>query len=168
MFKKLLPLLLLPLCCAAFAGTVTGHVFIDASNDGQLQAGEPPVAGALISDGLTIAATGADGAYQLSIPDGDQVVFIDNPKGTWPTKGFYRNVKAGAAQVDFPLKQQEQKLPFYFVQGTDLHTSPQIADQMAQYVQAINNLPVPLAFVVHTGDLVNDSNPQTVEAARPK
>ncbi|MHB8995918.1 MAG: metallophosphoesterase [Armatimonadota bacterium] len=166
MFKVLLPLLLLPLCCVAFAGTVTGHVFIDANNDGQLQAGEPPVAGALVSDGLTVVATEADGAYQLTVPDGDQVVFIDNPKGTWPTKGSYRNVKVGPAQADFPLRQHEQKLPFYFVQGTDLHTRPQIADQMAQYVQAINSLPVPLAFVVHTGDLVNDTNGQTVDAAR--
>ncbi|MGE5532553.1 MAG: metallophosphoesterase [Bacteroidota bacterium] len=166
MFRKLLPLLLLPLCCAACAGTVTGHVFLDANNDGQFQPGEPPVAGVLISDGLTIAATGPDGAYQLTVPEGDQVIFLDNPKGTWPTKGFYRNVKAGAAQADFPLRRQEQKLPFYFVQGTDLHTRPDIADQMAQYVQAINTLPVPLAFVVHTGDLVNDSNPMTVDAAR--
>lgn len=166
MLRHGLPLLLLVLCSATLAGTVTGHVFLDGNKDGQWQAGEDPLPGVLVSDGLAFAATGADGAYQLTTPDGDQVVFLDNPTGTWPTRGFYRNVKVGPAVADFPLSRQEQKLPFTFVQGTDLHIRPDIAPQMAQYVKAINSLPITPAFVVHTGDLVVDTNGQTVEGAR--
>ena len=166
MLRRFLPLALLLTCCAAFAGTVTGHVFLDANADGQWQAEESAVPRALLSDGLSFATSGDDGAYQLTSPDGEQVIFIDNPAGTWPTQGFYRNVKVGPAVADFPLRRQEQKLPFYFVQGTDLHIRPEIAPQMAQYVQALNSLPVPLAFVVHTGDLVVDATNQNVEGAR--
>lgn len=166
MLRRVLPAAFMLLCCAAFAGTVTGHVFIDANADGKWQASEPAVDGAVVSDGLSFATAGADGCYELASPDGDQVIFIENPSGTWPTHGFYRNVKVGPATADFPLRQQEQKLPFYFVQGTDMHIRPEIAPLMARYVDAINSLPVPLAFVVHTGDLVADIMGQDIAESR--
>ncbi|MBU0609674.1 MAG: hypothetical protein KKI08_17435, partial [Armatimonadetes bacterium] len=153
-----LPLVLMLLPALAFAGAISGHVFMDANGDGQFQAGEAPVPGALVSDGLAIVAPGADGAYQLQSPDGLQVVFVVNPSGTWPTAGFYRVLPAGAGQADFPLARQEQKTPFHFVHGTDMHIYDTCAAQMAQYVKTINELPVPVAFVVHTGDLGRDTN----------
>ena len=157
MSRLTFPLLLLSLPVLAFSGTISGHVFMDANGDGQYQAAEPPVAGALVSDGIAITAPGADGGYQLQSPDGLQVVFVVNPSGTWPTAGFYRVLPTGAGQADFPLARQEQKLPFYFVHGTDLHIYDTAAGQMAQYVKALNELPVSLAFVVHTGDLAVDT-----------
>jgi hypothetical protein len=158
MRRLTLPLLALFLPVLAFSGAISGHVFLDANGDGQCQAGEPPVAGALVSDGLAIVAAGADGGYQLQSPEGLQVVFVVNPSGTWPTAGFYRVMPTGAGQADFPLARQEQKLPFYFVHGTDLHIYDTAAAQMAQYVKTINELAVPVAFVVHTGDLARDTN----------
>ncbi|MCE5237223.1 metallophosphoesterase [bacterium] len=157
MRRLTLPLLLVFLSAFVYAGTISGHVFLDANGDGQYQAGEPPAAGVLVSDGIAIVAPGADGAYQLQSPDGPQVVFVVNPTGTWPAAGFYRNVPTGAEQADFPLVRQEQKTPFYFVHGTDLHIQDSAAAQMAQYVKTLNELPVPLAFVVHTGDLAVDT-----------
>ncbi|MEN6643626.1 MAG: metallophosphoesterase N-terminal domain-containing protein [Armatimonadia bacterium] len=154
------------LACGVWAGTVTGRVFVDLNGDGTYQAGEAGVAGVLVSDGATLVRTAADGVYRLEMPDGEQVVFVENPAGTWATKGFYRNVKVGPAEADFPLVRQEQKVPFYFVQGTDLHIRPGVEPQMAQYVAAINGLAVPLAFVVHTGDLVADTNGSDVNEAR--
>ncbi|NPV48861.1 MAG: hypothetical protein HPY69_18120 [Armatimonadetes bacterium] len=161
---RFLPLLLLTVPC--LAGTVTGHVFLDTNGDGQWQAADQPCAGALVTDGLTVVATAADGAYVLDSPDGYQVISVENPPQTWPTHGFWRGVTVGPATADFPLRAQEQSLPFYFVQGTDLHTRPDVDAQMAHYVTAINSLPVPLAFVVHTGDLVVDTCARDVPAAR--
>ncbi len=158
MRRLTLPMLLMFLPALAFAGAISGHVFMDANGDGQFQAGEAPVPGALVSDGLAIVAPGADGAYQLQSADGLQVVFVVNPSGTWPTAGFYRVLPTGAGQADFPLVTQEQKTPFHFVHGTDLHIYDTSAAQMAQYVKTINELPVPVAFVVHTGDLGRDTN----------
>ncbi|MEN6545182.1 MAG: metallophosphoesterase N-terminal domain-containing protein, partial [Armatimonadia bacterium] len=125
------------LACGVWAGTVTGRVFVDLNGDGTYQTGEAGVAGVLVSDGATLVRTAADGVYRLDTPDGEQVVFVENPAGTWATKGFYRNVKVGPAEADFPLVRQEQKAPFYFVQGTDLHIRPGVEPQMAQYVAAV-------------------------------
>jgi hypothetical protein len=142
MRRRTLPLLLLFLPAVVSAGAISGHVFMDANGDGQFQPGELPV----------------PGAYQLQSPDGLQVVFVVNPSGTWPTAGFYRTLPTGAGQADFPLVRQEQKTPFYFVHGTDLHIYDTSAAQMARYVKTINELPVPVSFVVHTGDLGRDTN----------
>jgi hypothetical protein len=161
-----LRLLTLLLAAPCLAGTVTGHVFLDANGDGQWQAADQPCAGALVSDGLTVVPTAADGAYSLQSPDGYQVISVENPPQTWPAKGFWRGVTVGPATADFPLRAQEQPVPFTFVQGTDLHTRPDVDAQMAQYVSAINGLPVPLAFIVHTGDLVVDTCARDVPAAR--
>jgi len=145
-----------------WAGLISGHVFIDANGDGQYQPGETPVPEALVSDGLTIVAPQSNGAYQLQAPEGLQVVFLINPSGTWPTAGFYRIMPTGEGQADFPLRQEEQRNPFYFVHGTDLHIYDTCAAQMAQYVKTLNELPVPLAFVIHTGDLVRDAARTTI------
>lgn len=156
------------LCWGAWAGEVTGRVFIDADADGRWDEGERPLAGALVSDGLSIVATAADGTYTLQSPDGPQVIFVVNPEDTWPLQGFHRYVQVGPATVDFPMQQQEQEVPFYFVQGTDLHvrTDPAVVAQVQRYVNAVNSIPLPIAFVVHTGDLVVDTNHSTVEEAR--
>ena len=150
------------------AGTVSGRVFIDANGDGAWQQGEEALAGALVSDGASIVATGQDGSYSLQAGDGPQAVFVVNPSGTWPQASFYHYLPATPAQADFPMKRQEQPVPFYFVQGTDLHVrnQPEVAADVEKYVQAVNSLPLPIAFVVHTGDLVVDSNRSTVEEAR--
>jgi len=155
MRRLLLLLVFLPVF--ATAGTISGHVFLDANGDGQFQAGELPPAGALVSDGVAIIAPAADGAYQLQTPDAPQVVFVVNPSGTWAAAGFYRYLPAGAGQADFPLIRQEQKQPFLFVHGTDLHIYDNSDAPMARYVQAVNDLPGPVAFVVHTGDLAVDT-----------
>lgn len=162
--RTYLPLLLVAVCAMSWGGTISGRVFLDANDDGLYQATEEAVTGALVSDGLTIVASGTDGRYRLESPDGEQVVFVVNPSGTWFPRGFSRLVQVGPAEADFPLVRQEQKLPFCFVQGTDLHIRPEIADKMARYVAAVNALPLPVAFVVHTGDLVVDSTMATSAA----
>jgi len=151
-----------------WSGEVTGRVFVDANGDGAWQQGEAAVAGALVSDGTSVAAVDADGEYAMQVADGDQVVFVVNPPDTWPTAGFYRNVRVGPARADFPMRTETQSLPFYFVQGTDLHVrdEPLVREYVARYVQTINEMPLPIAFVVHTGDLVVDANGARPEQAR--
>lgn len=161
-----LPLLALLWALPVLSGTIAGHVFFDSNGDGAWQATDAPCAGVLVSDGQTLVATATDGSYSLIAPDGPQVVFVENPPQAWPTQGFWRYLKTGAGSADFPLRSQDQALPFIFVQGTDLHTRPDVDALMAQYVAAVNRLPLPLAFVVHTGDLVVDAGALTVGPAR--
>lgn len=164
--RLLLMLAAILLVGPCLAGTIAGHVFLDVNGDNQWQPTDKPCPGALVTDGQAIVATGADGAYALTTPDGPQVVSLENPSQTWPAQGFWRYLKDGAGTADFPLQAQEQELPFVFLQGTDLHIRPNVGDKMAQYVNALNTFPLPLAFVVHTGDLVVDSGAETVPGAR--
>lgn len=164
--RQLLPLCALLLISQCYAGIITGRVFIDLNGDGQWQPTDRPCPQVLVSDEVRLVTTDAEGRYRLSGPQGPRVVFIENPPQTWPTRGFWRYLPAGAGTVDFPLQEQEQKLPFTFVQGTDLHTHAGVNHLMARYVEAVNTLPVPLAFVVHTGDLVSDVGATVVANAR--
>jgi len=159
---------LLAVVCAlpCLGGTIVGRVFVDSNADGAWQATDAPCPGALVSDGQTFATTAADGTYALVALDGPQVVFVENLPQTWPSQAPWRYVATGTGTADFPLARQEQRVPFVFVQGTDLHIRTDTTAQMARYTAAVNALPYPLAFVVHTGDLVIDSGEATVDRAR--
>ncbi len=69
---------------------VTGTVFEDLNQDGVRQASERGVAGVLVSNGLHVVRTNADGAYTLPVRD-DMSVFVIKPSG-WrpPTEGASR------------------------------------------------------------------------------
>jgi len=50
---------------------------------------------------------------------------------------------------------QEQPEDFFFLQITDTHTNSQIdrADMLREFARRVPKLPIPVAFVVNTGDL---------------
>ncbi len=62
------------------AETVSGTVFLDANRNSRLDAGETGVEGVLVSNGLEVATTDADGAYELPARE-DMNVFITKPAG---------------------------------------------------------------------------------------
>lgn len=157
----------LPLAVAP-AGTVTGRVFLDANGNGAFDAGEEGVAGCVVSDERAFARSDAEGRYQLALPAGPAAVFAVNAPGTWPAARWWRHVADGGADatVDFPLRAREQGGPLYFVHGTDPHIQTNAAPMYRRYVEHVNALPVPVSFVVHTGDLVVDAAQTTMERAR--
>ena len=157
--RLLLLVSLLTLSAPVWALTINGRVFVDANSDGAWQAGGA-ARRAIVSDGAALVTTGPDGGYALDTQS--DTVFCVNPTGTWPEGSFWRRIEAGTTSADFPMLRREQMVPFYFVQGTDLHIRPDVAEKMAQYVNAINSFALPVAFVVHTGDLVVDTNLSTV------
>lgn len=59
---------------------VRGAVFEDRSGSGKRQAGDPGLAGVLVSNGYDVARTDADGSYSLPVEDGD-AVFVIKPSG---------------------------------------------------------------------------------------
>ena len=73
------------LCLLAAAGTAgaarwEGRVFHDIDGNGAADAGEPGLAGVVVSDGLALARTDADGHYRLDARD-DAPVFVVKPAG---------------------------------------------------------------------------------------
>jgi len=121
-----------------------------------------------VSDERTFARSGEEGRYQLPLPAGPTVVFVVNAPGTWPGARWWKHLAGGGADatVDLPLCAQDQSKPLYFVHGTDPHIQTNAAPMYRRYVEHVNALPVPVQFVVHTGDLVIDAAQTSMERAR--
>lgn len=64
-------------------GTVSGVVYHDQNENGQLDSGEQGIEGVLVSNGREITVTDSDGAYQIETED-NSFVFVIKPRG-WNT-----------------------------------------------------------------------------------
>lgn len=62
------------------AETARGRVFEDLNVNGNLDAGEPGIAGVRVSDGIGVVVTDGQGNYELDIGK-EAVIFISKPKG---------------------------------------------------------------------------------------
>jgi 3',5'-cyclic-AMP phosphodiesterase len=81
-----------------------------------------------------------------------------------------------ACQVGEPTAQTAQKLsaasPFSFVQISDTHigfhkpANEHVTDTLQKAIAAINALPTPPAFVIHTGDISHLSKPEEFDQAK--
>ncbi len=146
----------------AWAGTCTGVVYLDANANGQRDAGEDAVAGCTVSADCPSAAepvfglTDETGRYRLSLPDGPAVIFIINPSQRWPTDRWWHYTPDGSGEVDFGLRVDQQTIPFHVVHGTDMHIHPACMDNYRGYLDHVTGLPIDVAFVLHTGDMVRD------------
>jgi hypothetical protein len=141
------------------AAAVEGRVWLDANGNGRFDAGEQGVAGCLVSDGIQLVRTDANGHYRLEPSSAQAAVFVVNPSGTWPGVRWWTT--AGSATppgtIDFALRTQRQDGPLIFVQGTDMHLHPGATPLYRRYIEQLNRLPLPVRFVIHTGDLVLDA-----------
>jgi 3',5'-cyclic AMP phosphodiesterase CpdA len=148
--------------CFVDAG-VHGRVYLDANGNGKLDADEKPLAGCIVSDGRQLVRTDAAGHYELPNGEGPVTVFVVNRPYTRPSGRWWATLADGHAanEVDFGLAEEAQKEPLLFLQGTDLHVlqRPDVANFYRQYLEHVNAIPLPLRFVVHTGDLVVDALP---------
>ena len=150
--------LTLLLTSSLFGATIQGTVFLDQNGDGRRQAAEPPVAGAMVSDQFALVRSGADGGFTIDPDPRSEVLFVVNPAGTWPSSPWHLTVADVTGHVSFALRPMDQPDPVTFVQGTDMHVHPVARDKYEQYIAHVNASPYHPEFVVHTGDLVRDSN----------
>jgi hypothetical protein len=128
----------------ADAAAVTGLVFEDNDGSGRASAGNPGLAGVLVSNGKDVAVTDAGGRYTLPLPD-EAVIFVIKPAGFMPPVDpvtnlprFYRLHQPNGspaelnltfegvppsgplpASVDFPLRRQDEPSAFEVVMFTD-------------------------------------------------
>jgi len=112
---------------AAEPVAVRGLVFRDANANGRPDAGEPGLANAVVSDGLSVHRTGADGRYAFEAdvdPAQRQgqapIIFVSVPSGFRAQGPWYQSAK-DAGDLDFALVAEEQRLPFTFIHMTDAH-----------------------------------------------
>ncbi len=139
----------------ARAAEVAGTVYMDENGNGRRDAGERGLPGVMVSDGRAVADTAGDGAYRLQSGDDRPLVWVSVPRDTRPAGPWYRWAEAGQA-ADFALAASPQVEQFQFVQITDSHIGR--VDLLQQFCQRLNEFPLPLAFVINTGDLVGGAD----------
>jgi len=108
---------------------VRGLVFQDTNANGRRDAGETGLAKAVVSDGLSVHRTGADGRYAFEAdvdpaqrPGQAPIIFVSVPSGFRAQGPWYKSAK-DAGDLDFALVAEEQRLPFTFIHVTDAHMS---------------------------------------------
>lgn len=180
-------LLLVSLCSASAAiantQTATGTVYLDRNNNQLRDAGEPGVPGVLVSNGVEVVATNANGEYELPVSD-ETVLFVIKPRNyrtltdhlnLW--RGYYIHKPNGSPDadfifkgtqptgplppaVDFPLYASPEPARFTFLAlgDTQIYSMQQI-DWLAQdtFAEIIDNNAWGAAFAVTLGDLVGDN-----------
>ena len=130
---------------------VTGRIYLDRNGNGKLDAGEPGVASVLVSNGITVVASDAAGKYRIAAGDGPTLLWISVPRDHTAPRGFWRWT-TGAPSEDFPLASRPQSDHYYFIQITDSHVGS--VELVKRFVDRVNVFPLPIEFVVNTGDLV--------------
>jgi hypothetical protein len=149
---------------AGLAGTqLSGRVYLDSNNNQRFDPGEPGVPGVLVSDGLAVVATDADGRYRLNSADRRTLVSISVPRDHAVPTGFWRWTD-GSHDEDFALVRRPQADAFLFVQITDTHVGR--VDLVQEFAARVNKFPKPVAFVVNTGDLVGGIDTVLADKAR--
>ena len=62
----------------------SGHVFHDRGGTGRRRAGDPGIAGVMVSNGRDVVLTDSEGRWRLPVADGDSVFVIKPPHWTTP------------------------------------------------------------------------------------
>lgn len=165
---------------AAQAQTAKGVVFEDVNANGVRDAGEPPVRGVLVTNGLDVVPTDAQGRYSLELPEDRGVIFVIKPAGyAVPVdelnlpRFYYVHRPEGTPienlrfpgieptgplpdSVDFPLTRAAEARDFDVILVAD--PQPYNDQEVAWYGRTVipDIAATPAAFAIALGDLVGD------------
>jgi len=147
--------------CDVAAEAISGRVFLDANNNGQMDAGESGIPKVAVTDGVQIVQSGADGAYRFELADDPvlplraaRTVAVSWPSNTWPSSPWWRRldqVQPGQA-INFGLVRDQQKIPFAIVHATDPHDAFRREFNFL-WRQDVGRMGDLVRFAVVTGDL---------------
>ena len=159
LWKSWLGVLLVAILASPAPGiTVSGRVFVDQNGDELAQVEEPGLARVVVSDGREVVLTSKGGDYQIETEPG-RLVFVTLPRGYRAGKSFYAAAAAGGT-LDFGLLEwpASRRSEVRFVQITDIHVTQKddTVSTFSEDIEEINALQPEAAFVIATGDLVNN------------
>lgn len=143
---------------------ITGTVFLDQDANGVKGATETGIPNVVVSNGVTTTLTSASGGY--SLPKEGDFVFVTVPKTHAASGAWYKSTSG--TQADFGLKlapeQNKEAESFTFIHMTDVHLDD---DNLETFNEAIGEFEkMSPAFVVSTGDLVNEGDEKTISTAQ--
>jgi hypothetical protein len=147
----------------SYSARIEGHVYLDANRNGRWDDGEKGIPGVLVSDGRHVVATDASGRFRLESDDARALLWITVPRDHRPTTSFWRWAD-GHQPESFGLVRHPQSENFCFIQITDTHIGN--ADALRLFAKQTSKLPIPIPFVVNTGDLGGDAFFDNKEAGK--
>ena len=147
----------------SYSAIIEGCVYLDAKQNGRWDDGEMGVPGVLVSDGRRVVATDAIGHYRLDSDDVRALLWITVPRDHRPIASFWRWAD-GHQPENFGLVRHPQPNDFCFIQITDTHIGN--AEALRQFAKQTSKLPIPIPFVVNTGDLGGDAFSELKEPGR--
>lgn len=138
------------------ATTHVGHVFVDANKNGVFDAGEKPLKGVAVSDGLHVVQTLGDGSFELPGHSRERFVFITTPSGYKSDNRHYRKIEAGGKSYDFGLqsytataKKGDHK--YVHITDTEIFNTTNHEEWVGNIRDYVANEKA--AFIIHTGDI---------------
>ncbi|HXV61649.1 MAG TPA: metallophosphoesterase, partial [Vicinamibacteria bacterium] len=150
-------------------GVVAGVVFEDTDGDSQRGPGEPGVPGVVVCTRSGCRTTAEDGAYEVPVAPGTQIVWARQPDGFRSRSGFWRRVPADPFEwlVNIPFERSEETVSqFSFLHASDTHLDAESLPRFRRLRQIAAERDV--AFVLLTGDLVRDALRVSEETARER
>ena len=152
---------------------VWGKVFLDLDEDGDFDSGEPGIENVAVSNGRLsdvlgsgVLLTASDGSFSFLTPLTDsRFVFVTVPSGNTATSSFWHRLSAATnpdtAYFGLRLTPETANPDFRWVQISDPHvrTEPENGVEFSADLTEIEELPLPPAFIVITGDLVETGHP---------
>lgn len=143
---------------------IQGIVYLDHNSNNKRDADEPGLPNIPVSDGADIVFTDDEGKYRLNNSSREaRFVFVSIPANYDKSSPFYYQVVQEKERRNFDIGLRkavtEEQEPFSFVQITDVHISGfERTPYLENELKIINTLNPKPAFIVATGDLVNDAN----------
>jgi Icc protein len=134
----------------AGVAAVSGTVYDDANANGRRDPGEAGLGGVVVSDGVAVAASGADGTYRLSSTG--RLVFVVTPGDRRAVGTFYH---APAATLDFGLARSTVPATWRFAHLSDSHVDATNVGRLRDAFALARSRAADLALV--SGDLVKDA-----------
>ena len=144
-----------------FPDGITGTVFEDANSNGIQDGDEQGVKGVLVSNGVYCRPTNKAGEYNL--PAEGSLVFITTPRDYTPTGQWYASIPSGELSFGLRYTPEKDSSDFTFVQMTDIHLAQEEAAAFSGLTAELNEMAP--AFVVATGDLIDEGNTAKVATA---
>ena len=127
-----------------------GWVYEDSNGNGIRDKGEVGIAGVSVSDQQEVVQTNEEGFFSLESAGDFPYLFISMPEGY--SGKFYRSREA---ELNFPLKKEQQKEHFFFIHASDTHIDSANLPRMIHFRKMAEELNP--AFIIITGDLVRDA-----------
>ncbi len=158
--------------------TAQGRVFHDRRGTGVRHAGDPGIAGVLVSNGCDVVATDTEGRWRLPVADGQHVFVVKPPH--WSVSLGHGNVPVFArlrqaagspaglnfpgvgatwdlqAEIDFPLRPAPEALNFEaaLVADTQPSNTAEVGFLHKALIEPLSNENV--RFAIHHGDVLAD------------